>query len=570
MLILMYKNAEVYMFKKNLEYINNEDLKTRLEGYAIDETKANMSYCMTESNDYLLMKNDIPLDDLKNPRAAIQNMISETIKRPMEKNDIIVTFGIGLCYQLDEVFNTFPSRIFVYEPDTKLLHFVLSNVDISDHLKSGRVFIFDNLDELIAKLSEIYLTKDKVEVLYLKNYAVIKSQELLELTQKIYETCKSKTVDVNTITRYSKTWLENTLNNIGKINTGTAYNLSDLEGKFSGQAALVAAAGPSLTENIGFIRSNREKFVIFAVNKALKTLLDNNIIPDFAVCVDAKFIGKTLAGLEEQLPNINCIMNINSDSEILKNKFKKVFVSFPTNDMVVNKLAQYNTFIKQQESGGSATTMAFVTAVKLGFSKVVMTGVDLAFKGEQVYANGDSFEKISAEEMKINSIVKNLTTVPSITGTDVITSDDYAAFVHHFEVLIKELDFVSTYNTSSFGANIQGMKNVPIDKVPLFGISNTTAITLGEVKPFKLETKAWTEGELLIINEIIALLSKGEFSPALVSSIAKSPLMYQYMQADILEVLQSKMAEELAEGFVTKAKEGIKYIVDALQTNNLI
>ena len=558
------------MFKKNLEFINNENLKARLQEYAIDETKANMSYCMTKSNDYLLMKNDFPLDDIDNPRAAIQKMMADSIKQPMEKNDIIITFGLGLCYQLDEAFNTYPSRIFVYEPDIKLLHFVLHNVDITDHLKSGRVFIFDNLDDLIAKLSEIYLTKDKVEIIYLKNYAVVKSQELLELTQKVYETCKSKTVDVNTITRYSRLWLDNTLKNIGKINKGEVYKLSDLEGKFVGQAALVAAAGPSLTENVGFIRNNREKFVIFAVNKALKTLIDNDIIPDFVVCADARFINKTLSGVQEQLQNVNCIMNINSDAEILTNKFKKVFMSFPTNDMVINKLIQYNTFIKQQESGGSATTMAFVSAVKMGFSKVVMAGVDLAFKGEQVYASGDSYEKVSAETMVINSVQKNLTTVPSVTGTDVVTSDDYAAFIHHFEVLIKELNFVSTYNTSSFGANIPGMKNVPIDKIPLFGISNTTAITLGEVQPFKIETKSWAEAELLLINEVIALLSTGEFSPALVSTIAKSSLMYQYMQADILEVLQSKMAESLAERFIAKAKEGIKSIVDSLQENDLL
>ena len=557
------------MFKKNLEYINNDSLKSRLEGYAIDETKANMSYCMTTSNDYLIMKNDVPIDDIDNPRQAVQKMLKETIKKPMEANDIIITFGLGLCYQLDEVFNTYPSRIFVYEPDTKLIHFVLNNVDISDHLKSGRVFIFDKLDELIDKLSEIYLTKDKIEIVYLKNYAIIKSQELLELTQKVYECCKSKTVDINTITRYSKIWLQNTLENIGKINKSTAYKLSDLEGKFVGQAALVAAAGPSLLENIDFIKNNREKFVIFAVNKALKTLFDNDINPDFAVCMDARFVSKTLDGLDEKLQNVNCIMNINSDCEILNKKFKKVFVSFPTNDMLINKLSQFNDF-KQQESGGSATTMAFVTAVKMGFSKVILSGVDLAFKGEQVYASGESYEKISAEEMKINSITKNLTSVPSVTGTDVITSADYAAFVHHFEVLIKELNFASTYNTSSFGANIPGTKNTPIDKIPLFGISNTTAITLGGVQPFKLETQAWTQAELVTINEVIALLSKGEFSPALVAAITKSPLMYQYMQADILEALQSKMADRLAEGFINKAKEGIKYIVEALQKNNLI
>ena len=566
----MYNNAEVYMFKKNLEYINNDDLKKRLLELTIDETKANMSYCMTASNDYLLMKNEVPLDDINNPRQAIRDMLKETIKKPMEKNDIIITFGIGLCYQLDEVFNTYPSRVFVYEPDIKLLHFVLNNVDISEHLQSGRVFIFDNLDDLIKKLAEIYITKDKVEIVYLKNYAIVKNRELLELTQKVYESCKSKTVDINTITKYSRVWLDNTLKNIHSINEGEAYLLSDLEGKFVGQTALVAAAGPSLIENIGFIRANREKFVIFAVNKALNVLVKNGIIPDFVVCMDARFINKTIVDSKEYFPNINCIMNINSDSDIMTNNFKKIFISFPVNDSLIKKLSENNPFIKPQESGGSSTTMAFVTAVKLGFSKVVMAGVDLAFKDDIVYSTGENYEKISASEMKINSIVKNLTTVPSVTGMDVITSTDYAAFIHHFDVLIKELNYVSVYNTTSFGALIPGMKNMSIDKIPLFGISNTTAITLGQVSPFKLEVKKWSEKELLIVNDVISLLSKGEFSPALVSAVTKSPLLYQYMQAEILEVIQSGLNERLAEGFIDKTKEGIKYIVDTLQNNNLI
>lgn len=558
------------MLKKNLAYINNNNLKARLEELSLEETKANISYCMTASNDYLLMKNEVPLDDIENPRKAIQDMMRETIKKPMERNDIIITFGIGLCYQLDEVFNTYPSRIFVYEPDTKLLHFVLSNVDISEHLQSGRVFVFDKLDDLILKLSSIYITKDKVEVLYLKNYSIVKSQELLALTQKVYEACKSKTVDINTITRYSRFWLDNTLKNIKFINDNTAYRLSDLQDKFVGQAALVAAAGPSLLENIDFIKNNRQKFVIFAVNKALKTLLNNGITPDFVVGMDARFVNKTFLGLEEQLANINCIININSDNEILNNKFKKVFVSFPENDTMINKLIEFNPSLQPQESGGSSTTMAFVTAVKLGFSKVIMCGVDLAFKGETVYSSGEKYEKISANEMNINSVKKTLTTVPSVTGVDVVTSVDYAAFIHHFDVLIKSLNYASVYNTSSFGALIPGMKNVPIDKISLMGISNTTSIILGGVSPFKIETKTWAEKELLIINDVIALLSKGEFSPGLVSTVAKSPLLYQYMQAEILEVLQSGLDERFAESFIAKTKEGIKYLVEALQKNNLI
>ena len=195
------------MFKNNLEHLDNQALRERLEKITQEEASHNMSYCMTPSNDYLLMKNDFPLDDLNNPRQAIKDMLNASIKQPMETNDIIITFGIGLGYLLDEVYNTYPSRIFIYEPDILLLRFVLANVDISEHLASGRVFIFNDLNELIKKLSSIYITKDKVEIVYLKNYAVVKNQELLVLTQKVYEICKSKIVDINTIKRFSKKWL---------------------------------------------------------------------------------------------------------------------------------------------------------------------------------------------------------------------------------------------------------------------------------------------------------------------------------------------------------------------------
>lgn len=558
------------MFKKNLEFIDNISLKKRLENISIEESRKNMSYCMTTSNDYILMKDDIPCDDLNNPREAIRQMFQSTIKHQMTTNDIIINFGIGLGYLLDETYNTYPSRIFIYEPDIKLLHFVLNNVDISEHLASKRVYISNDLDELIRKLRESYITKDKVEIVYLKNYAIVKNKELLELTQKVYETCKSKMVDVNTITKFSRKWLINTLKNINTINNSNVYKLSDLEGKFSGQTALILAAGPSLNENIEKIKANRDKYVIFAVNKVLRILNANGIVPDFAICLDASYINHTLTGLEDFCSKTNCIMDLKSDSEILTKNFKRVFTTFAENDLVVKKLADYNPFIKTYESGGSATTMAFVAAVKLGFSKIIFSGLDLAFKDNVMYATGEEIERVSGTEIKVETVTKNLTKIKSVTGGEVLTRDDYASFVQHFETLIRDLNYSEVYNTTSFGAKIEGMKNVNFEDIPLFFASTGTPFILGSCAPFKFSIKDWTQEELFLINNIISLLSKGSFSPALVSAIVKSPLMYQFMQADILKVLQSKFDTGLAEGFIDKAKSSIKEIVDLLQKNRLI
>ncbi len=557
------------MYSRNLEFLDNDQLKSRLENITIEESSKDMSYCMTPSNDYLLMKNDVPFDDINNPREAVKQMLKASIKYPMEKNDIIITFGIGLCYLLDEIYNTYSCKIFIYEPDIKVLHFVLHNVDISEHLASGRVYITDKLDELMRKLSEVYITKDKVEVVYLKNYAVVKSQELLALTQKVFDTCRSKMVDINTIKKYSKTWLLNTLKNINAVNSSNAYKLSDLKDKFSGQTALILAAGPSLNENIEKIKANRDKFVIFAVNKVLRVLNSNNIIPDFVVCLDSNRIAQTLDGLEDFCSKINCIMDIKSDSVLFTKNFKRIFVSFSQNDMVVKKLAEYNEIVSY-ESGGSATTLALVAAVKLGFSKIIFAGLDMAFKGDVMYSTGEVMTKVSDSQIVVSNTKKNIVKVKSVTGELVNTREDYAAFIQHFEALIKDLGFKEIYNTTSFGAYIEGMKNVKFEDIPLLFSSMGTPFILGEVQRFKFKTEEWAREELHLINNVISVLSKGVFSPALVSSIVKSPLMYQYMQADILKVLQAKMESDNAEEFIQKTKLAIKDIVDSLQKNRLI
>ena len=282
------------MLQKNLSYINNEVLKNKLEKISINESKRNITYCITPSNDYILLQNDLPLDDVNNPKEAIKQHLKKNIKYEMKSNDIIINFGIGLGYLLDETYNTYPSKIYIYEPDIMLLHFVLSNIDISEHLAEGRVFIYTDLKDLLKKIEETYLTKDKIEVVYLPNYAIIRNKELLELTQKVYDTCQSKLIDLNTITRFSGTWLVNTLNNIASINNNGAYLASDLEKKFISQTALIIGAGPSLIDNIEKIKANRNKYVIFAVNKVVKYLAEKGLVPDFIVCLDAENMEKTL------------------------------------------------------------------------------------------------------------------------------------------------------------------------------------------------------------------------------------------------------------------------------------
>lgn len=556
------------MFNKNLNAIDNMALRRRLEKINPIEARSGITYMVTASNNYILLKDDVPIDDLENPIAAVKKHLKDTIKSEMNSNDIIIVFGIGLGYLLDETFNTYPSKIFVYEPDLQLLHFVLGNVDISEHLASGRVFISNDLDEIISKISSIYMNKDKLEIVYLQNYAVVRNKELLLLTQRVYEACKSKLVDINTIAKFSERWLFNTLDNIGSINSGTAYLLSDLEDKFIGQTALIVGAGPSLADNIERIKANRGRFVIFAVNKAVKYLEQVGVIPDFVVCLDAGNMGTTLDVSPSYLERTNCIIDMRVDKTIFNKKFKKMFVNFSDTDFITAKLAKTNSFIKIYESGGSSTILALISAAKLGFSKIVLAGIDLAFKNDVIYADGQTMNRISQEEIVVDAVRKNLIQVKSVDGSMVYTREDYQAFIHQFGEVIKMLNYQNVYNLSTFGAEIEGVRPVNFESLSLMVPANTQA--LDEISPFKFKLDEFIQEEFFNINNVIEMLSKDAFSPALISAIVKSVLVYQYMQNDILRVLQSNFDQNFAEEFLNKTKTAIKVIVEALQRNKMI
>ena len=177
-------------------------------------------------------------------------------------------------------------------------------------------------------------------------------------------------------------------------------------------------------------------------------------------------------------------------------------------------------------------------------------------------------QRVSQDQMIVDNIRKNIVPVKSVKGDLVYTRDDYQAFISHFVTLIKELDFDNIYNISSFGANIEGTKNVRFEDIELNESSNLACIDT--IAPFKIEIKGFIDEEFKSINEIISKLSKGDFSPALATSVIKSVLVYQYMQAEILNVLQKNFSQDLAESFISTTKTTIKTVVELLQKNKLI
>ena len=120
--------------------------------------------------------------------------------------------------------------------------------------------------------------------------SLLNNNQIEEFTSHLYSRLKGKIVDINTVKALSKQWVRNVIDFVNLDRK--YYSIQDYKWKFTGKNALILGAGPSLADNIEKIKSMRDKFVVFAVNKTLKYLEENDIVPDFAVFADAKNIGR--------------------------------------------------------------------------------------------------------------------------------------------------------------------------------------------------------------------------------------------------------------------------------------
>lgn len=166
--------------------------------------------------------------------------------------------------------------------------------------------------------------------------------------------------------------------------------LQDLLGALSGHTAILAAAGPALADSLDYIRANRERAVLIAVNSAVKPLLAAGITPDFVVINDTSTDSEpTLAGLPP-LPGVrlvaHCLSTTGSTAAgepcFVRPYF---FGNFPGQPFPKRASLLLH---------GSVITTAFALAEYLGCTRAVLAGVQLSSPDPLAmnYARGSQHE----------------------------------------------------------------------------------------------------------------------------------------------------------------------------------
>lgn len=356
------------------------------------------------------------------------------------KNEQILVYGIGLGYHIKAMADMMDekSKLYVFEYNSNLIDycrkvngdiFNLHNVIIIDGGKDKK--FYKKFSDQLKETNQLIIHKPSLDTIYNINNL------LFNLVNDFSRVRQQHSMQPEIQIESEINFKANTKNNSHKID--------DFINKYksSKKAYIIAAAGPSIDDEIELLKKNREKFNIFAVGSALRTLTDNGIYPDCVVIIDPRKI------VEKQIENIDCSnLNLCYDANASRSAVEK----FLGEKYIFNNINDDSIEIR---TSGTVAVAAIDIAIKCNAKKIIMLGQDLALLNNKSHTK--TFEKTygfkdHVIDNGINRVVK------AFNGEKVKTTQGYITFKNKIESIIRFNQSIEFINCSK-GAYIEGAEH---------------------------------------------------------------------------------------------------------------
>lgn len=211
---------------------------------------------------------------------------------------------------------------------------------------------------------------------------------------------------------------------------------------------IIVAAGPSLDDNLEFLRDNLGKKTVIAVGTVFKKLLKLEIPPDMVVVSDpVEHTYHQIEGVEDQKVPLLLAMTAywKFAAAYQGEKYLIPLKSVEELDNITEKCED------AWDIGGTVTYLAMEVAVRFKAENIFLVGVDLAYPGGVTHATG------TMDRTQIS--VDNLIPIEGCDGTMVYADTVFISYRHDIEDMIAQTPGISYYNMSNVGAKIAGTQS---------------------------------------------------------------------------------------------------------------
>lgn len=478
------------IFENNIQALalKDKEFAQKLQTY-IPKTVPEL---VRENNFYNLKYKGIYLHNRENPVLEAQSIFSGTTNEPVS---ICFIYGIGLGYLFQVASLNSKGTVILYEPDLDLLKTVFNLVDFSKDLSKPNVFLTNDFKKACSIIHSKSGMKNFPYMLSLPSQREMDSVGFDSLVKSLRDTIGSYFLDLKYTKEkfYPTLWM--LLYNIPNlINETPLIKVKDV---CKGKTAVIVSAGPTLDRDIEILKKYRDKFVLFTVGTALKTLTEHNIKPDFVCVIESFNSSPQLEGVD--LSDVYFITEPYSHGFLRKFNFKKIFSHISANNPVNHLWSEIcGEDIKEYWSKGTVSYTAMNSARILGCSKIILVGQDLAYIEGQCYSKNSVYkdlictfdkennkweikakdfeqfaeslspypeyqQRVEAAKRRLANLNSSLYYVKGINGDMIPTESVYAAFVKPLSEFAEHFNDREYINTSLVGAQIDGFKNMSLE-----------------------------------------------------------------------------------------------------------
>lgn len=375
--------------------------------------------------------------------------------------------GIGEGLFLKKLIN---KHIFIFDK-AEFFANVLSKIDLSMELSSGKIYLCDVEEKrLEEQLCLLFSQKDCFE--YLGLFKLLSYSEFYEQSAMfdfVYNMCLSviKRVVGNVDTSFTMDAkiYKQFLANIPSILENIPFQRFIYENKAKNKSVIVVCAGPSLNKQLELLKAYQDDYVIFSLDATYKTLLKNEIYPDFVFTMDVheKWICfyEDLPKINKKIPIFVFNASINSDLRIkFDKKQEKIFI---IENLDYQQKFNLNEF-GYLDVGVNVAHFAYSFAIALGFVNVIIIGQDLAFN-EKGNSHADVGNFTFRDEEKAQHQIKKKSVLAYGKLGFVQTNIGWDEFRKRLEVLFLSHPNVNFYNATEGGAFIDYTKEISFKEI---------------------------------------------------------------------------------------------------------
>lgn len=448
-------------------YFSDHDKDLKLEHFEILDSRAGCKTIRYQSND------DKPLmiHSIYDPVREAERIIASHQEKITEKTHVFF-YGIGMGYHVEKFIELYPNNSYsLYEPVPEVFFEMSEHKELRNVINknTSNLYIDRHNEDTLSYLDEFSTSNENIHLIVLPSYKNIAKEKYEQFHKNIRETILNRRTNLHTDASFQKLWVMNSLINFETV-LNTPNMLKNIDrSQFEGKPALIVSAGPSLAEDIEYIRHIKENNLayIFSVGSAINSLIEYDVLPDAVFTYDPKERNQNVFKkmFKDNIDSIPMVFGSSVGFETIM-KYSGPKVHFITSQDKASLYYLQEQIDLEQDvilDAPSIAVMTFQILNKLGASPIIFAGQNLG------YLNGRRFSK-GIDYAHIPTIVDNETLEKAITTQDVYGNEiktntsfnNMRESIERFVHLYKDNVFI---NTTKGGASIKGVPFVPIEQV---------------------------------------------------------------------------------------------------------